>query len=252
MEGAGAAAEEECLSTSALLMPENLPRLSIVVPAFNEAATIQTLLGKLQAALSALPYEIIVVDDGSTDGTADLIRQLGDATVQVVHHTSNQGKGAALRTALELVRGEIVVIQDADLEYDPKDIPSLIQPIVDGHADVVFGSRFRGSAQRCHLFWHRLANSGLTWFSNLFNNLDVSDMETGYKAFRKSVLDQIRIRENRFGVEPELTAKMAKLKCRIYEVPISYYGRDYQQGKKIGFRDAMRAAWCIIRYRIAD
>ncbi len=138
------------------------------------------------------------------------------------------------------------------MEYDPQDIPLLVQPILDGQADVVFGSRFRGQAQRVHLFWHRLVNSWLTSFSNMMSNLDLSDMETGYKAFRKSVLDKIRIRENRFGVEPELTAKVAKLKCRIFEVPVSYHGRDYSQGKKIGFLDAVRAAWCIVRYRVAD
>jgi len=232
-------------------MPTDNIAISIVVPAFNELATIQTLISKVQDAVRAFDFEIIIVDDGSTDGTVETIRQFGDERVRLLHHTSNQGKGAALRTAFRHATGQIVVIQDADLEYDPRDIPNLVQPILDGHADVVFGSRFRGAA-RVHLYWHRVANSWLTWFSNLLNNLDLSDMETGYKAFRKSVLDQICIRENRFGVEPELTAKAAKLKCRIYEVPIAYHGRDYAQGKKIGFLDAVRAAWCIIRYRIAD
>lgn len=233
-------------------MTAHIPQISIVVPAFNESATIQTTIGKLQDALSALSYEIIIVDDCSTDGTSELIGQLGGERIHTFRHAKNQGKGATLRTAFQHAIGEIVVIQDADLEYDPKDIPKLVQPIIDGHADVVFGSRFRGTAQRVHMFWHRLANSLLTWFSNMMNNLDLSDMETGYKAFRKSILDKIQIREQRFGVEPELTAKVAKLKCRIYEVPISYYGRDYSQGKKIGFLDAVRAAWCIVRYRIAD
>jgi glycosyltransferase involved in cell wall biosynthesis len=233
-------------------MSAESPLISIVVPAFNELATIETLIGKLQDALVGLRYEIVIVDDCSTDGTSDLIRKLSGGPIHAFFHGRNQGKGTTLRTAIEHVAGEIVVIQDADLEYDPKDIPNLIQPILDGHADVVFGSRFRGPAQRVHMFWHRLANSLLTWFSNMMNNLDLSDMETGYKAFRKSVLENIQIREKRFGVEPELTAKVAKLKCRIYEVPISYYGRGYAQGKKIGFRDALRAAWCIVRYRIAD
>jgi glycosyltransferase involved in cell wall biosynthesis len=228
------------------------PLISIVVPAFNESATIEILIGRLQDALIELRYEIILVDDCSTDGTSELIRRLSGERIRIYCHSRNQGKGAALRTAVEHAVGEIVVIQDADLEYDPRDIPTLVQPILEGHADVVFGSRFRGRAQRVHMFWHRLANSLLTWFSNMLNNLDLSDMETGYKAFRKDVLDKIQIREKRFGVEPELTAKVAKLKCRIYEVPISYYGRGYPQGKKIGFRDAVRAAWCIIRYRIAD
>ncbi len=233
-------------------MSAESPLISIVVPAFNELATIETLIGKLHDALAGMRYEIVIVDDCSTDGTSDLIRKLSGGPIRIFCHERNQGKGAALRTAIQHVAGDIVVIQDADLEYDPKDIPSLIQPIVDGHADVVFGSRFRGRAQRVHMFWHRLANSLLTWFSNMLNNLDLSDMETGYKAFRKSILENIRIREKRFGVEPELTAKVARLKCRIYEVPISYYGRGYAQGKKIGFRDALCAAWCIVRYRVAD
>jgi glycosyltransferase involved in cell wall biosynthesis len=233
-------------------MAVDSPLISVVVPAFNELATIQTLIGRLKEALVGLRFEVIIVDDGSNDGTSSLIGQFAADHVRIFRHEKNQGKGAALRTAFDQAVGEIVVVQDADLEYDPKDIPNLIQPILAGHADVVYGSRFRGTAQRVHMFWHRMANSLLTWFSNLMNNLDLSDMETGYKAFRKSTLDKIRIRENRFGVEPELTAKVARLKCRMYEVPISYYGRDYSQGKKIGFRDAVRAAWCIVRYRIAD
>jgi glycosyltransferase involved in cell wall biosynthesis len=233
-------------------MSAESPLISIVVPAFNELATIEKLIGRLRDSLVGMTYEIIIVDDCSTDGTSDLIRKLEGGPIRTVCHSRNQGKGAALRTALDHVSGEIVVIQDADLEYDPKDIPNLLQPILEGHADVAFGSRFRGREQRVHMFWHRLANSLLTWFSNMLNNLDLSDMETGYKAFRKSVLDQIQIRENRFGVEPEITAKVAKLNCRIYEVPISYHGRDYAEGKKIGFRDALRAAWCIVRYRVAD
>jgi glycosyltransferase involved in cell wall biosynthesis len=233
-------------------MAAESPLISIVVPAFNESATIEKLIGRLNDSLVGMRYEIIIVDDCSTDGTSDLIHKLGGGPIRIVCHSRNQGKGAALRTAFEHAAGEIVVIQDADLEYDPKDIPRLLEPILEGHADVVFGSRFRGQAQRVHMFWHQLANSLLTWFSNMMNNLNLSDMETGYKAFRKSVLDQIQIREKRFGVEPEITAKVARLKCRIYEVPISYHGRDYAQGKKIGFRDALRAAWCIVRYRVAD
>jgi glycosyltransferase involved in cell wall biosynthesis len=233
-------------------MPAESPLISIVVPAFNELATVERLIGRLQEALIGLRYEVIVVDDCSTDGTSDLIRQLGGGQIRSFCHSRNQGKGASLRTAFAQAAGEIVVIQDADLEYNPKDIPALLQPILDGHADVVYGSRFRGQAQRAHMFWHHLANSLLTRFSNVMNNLNLSDMETGYKAFRKTVLDQIQIREKRFGVEPEITAKVARLKVRVCEVPISYQGRDYAQGKKIGFRDAMRAAWCIVRYRVAD
>lgn len=233
-------------------MAAESPLISIVVPAFNESATIETLIGRLQKSLVGLRYEIVIVDDCSTDGTSDVIRKLSVGQIRSFCHARNQGKGASLRTGFEQAAGEIVVIQDADLEYDPKDIPSLVQPILEGHADVVYGSRFRGQAQRVHMFWHQLANNLLTWFSNIMNNLNLSDMETGYKAFRKSVLEKIQIREKRFGVEPEITAKVARLKVRVYEVPISYHGRDYSQGKKIGFRDAVRAAWCIVRYRIAD
>jgi glycosyltransferase involved in cell wall biosynthesis len=233
-------------------MSAKAPLISVVIPVFNEAATLRPLVERLQQGLQHFTYEIILVDDGSTDGTTEHVRQLRGGRVAAYFHARNQGKGAALRTALQHVHGDVVVIQDADLEYDPDDIPKLIQPIIEGHADVVFGTRFHGPAQRIHLFWHRVANNWLTCFSNFLNNLDLSDMETGYKAFRKDVLDRIRIRENGFGVEPELTAKAARLKCRIYEVPVSYYGRDYAHGKKIGAGDAIWAAWCIIRYRIAD
>jgi glycosyltransferase involved in cell wall biosynthesis len=228
------------------------PRISIVIPAFNEAATLRSVVSQVRSALDGLPFEVIVVDDGSTDGTTELVRNLQDEQAIAFFHTNNRGKGAALRTAFQHVKGDIVVIQDADLEYDPRDIPRLIGPILAGQADVVFGSRFHGPAQRIHLYWHRVANRWLTWLTNLLFNLDLSDMETGYKAFRRSVLEKIVIREDRFGVEPELTAKAARRRCRIYEVPISYYGRDYSQGKKIGLRDALWAAWCVLRYRIAD
>jgi glycosyltransferase involved in cell wall biosynthesis len=233
-------------------MLDESPLISVVVPVFNERATIAALIDRLQNSLAGRRYEVIIVDDCSTDDTAELIGRFDGGQVRVFRHSRNQGKGAALRTGFQHAAGEIVVVQDADLEYDPNDIPTLLQPILEGRADVVYGSRFRGPAQRGHMFWHRLANSWLTWLSNQLNNLDLSDMETGYKAFRKSVLDKIQIREMRFGVEPELTAKVAKLKCRVYEVPISYHGRDYSQGKKIGFLDAARAAWCIVRYRISD
>ena len=233
-------------------MSAESPLISIVIPAFNESATVEKLIDRLHESLVGLRYEVIIVDDCSTDGTAEVVRKLSGGPIRSFCHSRNQGKGAALQTAFEHAAGEIVVVQDADLEYDPKDIPILLQPILEGHADVVFGSRFRGQAQRVHMFWHQLANSLLTWFSNMLNNLNLSDMETGYKAFRKTVLDKIEIREKRFGFEPEITAKVARLKCRVYEVPISYHGRDYAEGKKIGFRDAVRAAWCIVRYRIAD
>jgi glycosyltransferase involved in cell wall biosynthesis len=233
-------------------MPSEAPKLSIVIPVFNEAATLLPLVKKLRQGLQHLSYEIVVVDDGSTDGTTEHVRQLGGERVATYFHAMNQGKGAAIRTAFQHLQGDIVVIQDADLEYDPADIPKLIQPILDGHADVVFGSRFRGPTQRVHLYSHLVANKWLTWLTNLLFNLTLSDMECGYKAFRRSVLEKIRIRENGFGIEPELAAKVAKLKCRIYEVPVSYYGRDYARGKKIGAWDAIWAVWCLIRYRMVD
>jgi len=228
------------------------PSLSIVIPAFNEANTLGPLFDALRRALDGFTHEIILVDDGSTDGTSDIVKELSRDQARAFFHLRNQGKGAALRTALEHAKGDIVVIQDADFEYDPKDIPRLIQPILENHADAVFGSRFHGPTQRIHLYWHQLANRWLTWFTNIVYDLNLSDMETGYKAFRRSAIDGMVIRQSGFGVEPELTAKLAKKKFRIYEVPISYYGRDYSQGKKIGFRDAVWAAWCIIRYRFAD
>jgi len=233
--------------------PEQFPLVSIVVPVFNESATVVQAVKNLQAALGEFCLEILVVDDGSSDGTTELVRDMESWDgVFPLFHEINQGKGAALRTAFAQARGSVVVIQDADLEYDPQDIPRLIQPILDDYADVVYGSRFRGQSQRVHLFWHRVANALLTLFSNMLTNLNLSDMETGYKAFRIEVVRQLKLRENRFGVEPEMTAKIAKQRCRVYEVPISYRGRDYAAGKKIGFRDALRAAWCIIRYRLAD
>jgi len=228
------------------------PCISIVVPACNERSTLPIVIAKLHEALIQFTYEIVIVDDGSTDGTTELVRQLCDQKTLGVFHEKNLGKGAALRTAFQHVLGRIVVIQDADLEYDPMDIIRLVRPILEDHADVVFGSRFGVGAQGTHLRWHRMANGWLTWFSNLLFKLDLTDMETGYKAFRKDIVDKIRIRENGFGVEPELTAKFARLNCRIREVPVSYDGRDYDEGKKIAFRDAVWAAWCICRYRVVD
>jgi glycosyltransferase involved in cell wall biosynthesis len=234
-------------------MTSSTTRLSIVIPVYNEAATLERLVENVRQALVGFEgAEIVLVDDGSTDGSAQIVRNLQSPNVRVLVHPSNCGKGAALRTAFQECSGEIVVIQDADLEYDPKDIPQMIQPIIDGHADVVYGSRFRGRKQPVHFFWHRLANRWLTSLSNFVTRLDLSDMETGYKAFRKEVLDRIRIRENGFGVEPELTAKVAKMSCRIIEVPISYNGRAYDEGKKIRFRDALWAVWCVFRYRVVD
>jgi glycosyltransferase involved in cell wall biosynthesis len=229
------------------------PCLSIVIPVFNEAGTILPLVEGVRAALAAYSYEIVLVDDGSTDGTAALVDELADGRqVRKFTHGVNRGKGAALRTGFEQARGEVVVVQDADLEYSPSDVPRLVQPILDGKADVVYGSRFRGEKPPSANFWHRLANILLTTLSNAFNDLHLTDMETGYKAFRAEVINEVRVRENRFGVEPELTAKIARRGYTIVEVPISYQGRDYLHGKKIGFRDAVRAVWCLLRYNAAD
>jgi len=222
----------------------------VIVPVYNEVDTIQTVLERIQAV--ELEKEIIVVDDGSTDGTQEWLRKLeqGD-DLQVFFQPNNQGKGAALRRALPVVRGEVVVFQDADLEYDPEDYLRLIKPILDDQADVVYGSRFKGEApKRMLFFWHFAGNQFLTFFSNVFSNLNLSDMETCYKMFRADLIPKLNLKENRFGIEPEITAKFAKLKVRIYEIGISYYGRTYREGKKIGWKDGVRAVWCILRYNL--
>jgi glycosyltransferase involved in cell wall biosynthesis len=224
-------------------------KISIVIPVYNEAATIASLIERVRAV--GLEKEIIVVDDCSTDGTADVLRALPpcrDLTLRF--HTMNQGKGAALRTGFQLATGDVVVVQDADLEYDPQEFSKLLSPIADGRADVVYGSRFAGG--ECHrvlYFWHSIGNRLLTLLSNAFTNLNLTDMETCYKMFRREIIQAISLEENRFGFEPEITAKVAKLGCRVYEVGISYSGRTYEEGKKIGWRDGMRAVWCILKYR---
>ncbi|MEW6741197.1 MAG: glycosyltransferase family 2 protein [Planctomycetota bacterium] len=224
-------------------------RLSIVIPVYNERETVAELIRRVQA--TPFDKEIICVDDCSRDGTLDVLRELdGKDGVRVIRHERNQGKGAALKTGFANATGDIVIIQDADLEYSPSDYGALVKPIVDGQADVVYGSRFLGGPHRCHLFWHYVINRFLTTLSNIFTNINLTDMETCYKVFRAEVLNKIDIRSKRFGVEPELTAKIAKLKCRIYEVPISYFGRDYAEGKKIGWKDGFQAVWCILRYNI--
>ncbi len=226
-------------------------QLSVAMPVYNEKATIHEIIRRVQAV--PIAKEIVVVDDCSTDGTRAMLQAMeGEPGLRVLYHEQNAGKGAALQTAFRHVTGDVVIIQDADLEYDPSEYPRLIQPIVDGRADVVYGSRFTGDVVRVHLFWHRLANGLLTLLSNIFTNLNLTDMETGYKVFRRSVLDNMTLREKRFGVEPELTAKIARRKLRIYEMPISYAGRDYSEGKKIGFKDALKAFYCIFRYWLAD
>jgi glycosyltransferase involved in cell wall biosynthesis len=222
-----------------------------VIPCFNEVATIERII----AAVRASPHpdkEIIVVDDGSSDGTREKISgELRPLIDQLVMHEKNQGKGAALRSGIRAATGDIVIIQDADLEYDPNEYPNLIAPIAEDRADVVYGSRFMGAApHRVLYFWHRLGNGFLTLLSNMFTNLNLTDMETCYKAFRRSVIQSIEIEEDRFGFEPEITAKVSKLGCRIYEVGISYYGRTYAEGKKIGYRDGFRAIYCIVKYNL--
>ena len=223
--------------------------LSVVMPTYNERTTIEEILQRVQEA--PFEKEIIVVDDGSSDGTRDFLATVdGKNGIRVFLHDRNQGKGAALRTGFEAAKGNVIIIQDADLEYDPADYPSLIQPIQEGKADVVFGSRFLGGPHRCHLFWHYIGNRMLTFASNAFTNLNLTDMETCYKVFRSDIARRIKIESARFGVEPEMTAKIARMKCRIYEVPISYHGRDYSQGKKIGLKDAFEALWCIVKYNL--
>jgi glycosyltransferase involved in cell wall biosynthesis len=224
--------------------------LSIVIPVYNEKNTIRDIVNRVKAV--SLEKEIIVVDDRSTDGTQEVLRQLAeDGSVRMFSHDRNQGKGAALRTGFQHAKNDIVIIQDADLEYDPEEFPKLIKPIVDGKADVVYGSRFTGSeAHRVFYFWHMVGNKLLTLLSNMLTNLSLTDMETCYKAFRREVLQKITIEENRFGFEPEITAKLAKLNVRIYEVGISYAGRSYKEGKKINWKDGFSAIRCIVKYNL--
>ncbi len=227
------------------------PTLSVVVPAYNERATIHEVLRRvLEAPVDSL--EIVVVDDGSTDGTRELLTQgvALDPRVRVVLHDKNRGKGAALRTGFGEARGRFVIVQDADLEYDPGEYPRVLEPLLKGQADVVYGSRFAGGPHRVLYYWHSVGNKALTTLSNMVTDLNLTDMETCYKAMRREVLDDIRLEEDRFGIEPELTAKIARLGVRVYEVPISYHGRTYAEGKKIGLRDAFRAIYCILRYGV--
>ena len=221
--------------------------LSVVIPVFNEQTTIQEQIDRVLDA--PFDKEVIVVDDASSDRTGELLRRITDARVRVFYHERNQGKGAALRTGFAHATGDVVLIQDADLEYDPREYSKLLAPILEGKADVVYGSRFMGGeAHRVLYFWHYMGNKYLTLLSNMFTNLNLSDMETGYKVFKKEALDRITIQEKRFGFEPEITAKIARLGCRIYEVGISYYGRTYKEGKKINWKDGFSAIRCIVKY----
>jgi glycosyltransferase involved in cell wall biosynthesis len=228
-------------------------RLSVVIPCYNELATIDAII----AAVAASPYadkEIIVVDDFSIDGTRELLQ--GDIATsgrvdRILYHDVNRGKGAAVRTGIQAATGDLVIIQDADLEYDPSEYAKLVQPILLNRADVVFSSRFAGGeAHRVLYYWHKVGNSVLTLLSNMLTNLDLTDMESGYKVFRREIIQGIRLEENGFGFEPEITAKVARLRCRIYEVGISYYGRTYAEGKKIGWRDGFHAIYCILKYNL--
>ncbi|RIL07582.1 MAG: glycosyl transferase [Proteobacteria bacterium] len=233
--------------------PTQAPLLSVLIPVYNEIATLDKLLARVRAV--PIDKEIVVVDDGSTDGTRERLRELAaenDPRLRVFFHEHNRGKSAALRTAIAQARGRISIVQDADLEYDPAEFPKVVKPIVEGKADVVYGSRFLGAERRVLLFWHTVGNRLLTLFSNMFTNLNLTDMETCYKAFRTELLQSIPLSSERFGFEAEVTVKVSQRGCRVYEVPISYHGREYWEGKKIGWRDGVQALWLILRHSMAS
>ena len=237
--------------------------LSVVIPVYNERETLHLIIDRVRAV--PIPKQIILVDDCSKDGTREPLHQMAqsESDLTIAFHEVNKGKGAALRTGFTLATGQIVIVQDADLEYDPAEFPRLIEPIVDGRADVVYGSRFIGETHRVLHFWHSMGNRALTWMSNMFTDLNLTDMEVCYKVFRREVIQNIKLKQNRFGFEPEVTAKVARFqvpasdgrparRCRIYEMPVSYNGRDYHEGKKIGWKDGVQAVYCIIRYALGD
>lgn len=231
-------------------------KLSIVIPIFNEEKTLLEIIRRVRASTD-YEKELILVDDCSQDGTRDILKSIeNDADLSIHYHEVNQGKGAALRTGFQFVTGDVVLIQDADLEYDPDEYSILLEPIEKGLADVVYGSRFKGSRMsRVHMYWHQMANNFLTWMSNMFTNLNLTDMETCYKVFKIEVLRDLEFKSNRFGFEPEVTAKISRARLkgkrvRVYEVPISYYGRDYEEGKKIGWKDGVAAMWHIVKYNV--
>jgi glycosyltransferase involved in cell wall biosynthesis len=235
-------------------MAETYRKLSILIPVFNERGTVEELVRRVRAANTlGLEKEIIIVDDASTDGTGEILKTIAqDSAVKVVAHSQNRGKGAAIRTAIEHATGDILLIQDADLEYDPADYPKLLRPILDGRADVVYGSRFAGGTHRVLLFWHYMANRLVTSLSNMLYNLNLTDMETCYKVFKRKCVEGMRLSANRFGIEPELTAKLARRRYRFYETDINYSGRDYTEGKKINWKDGLAAPWFVFRYRFFD
>lgn len=238
-----------CKAMGLYKIPENF-KLSVVIPVYNEKRWIAEVLRRVR--MVPIPKEIILVDDLSTDGTREMLQQFADENTKILYKEINQGKGAALRDGFKLCTGNVIIIQDADLEYDPDDYPSLLQPIIENKADVVFGSRFIGEKHRVLYFWHMVTNKILTVLSNMLTNLNLTDMETCYKVFRKEVLDGLDLKSNRFGFEPEFTAKIAKKKkpaWRVFEVPVSYDGRTYEQGKKIGLKDGFNALYCIVRYK---
>ncbi len=243
--------EPACRQLGIVAIPAGF-KLSVVIPVYNEKQWLRELVRRVEAV--PIPKEIILVDDCSTDGTRDILKDMEGSGHKVIYHEVNQGKGAALRTGFAQAAGDVVLVQDADLEYDPGEYPRLLQPILENRADVVYGSRFIGDYHRVLYFWHFIANKMLTMLSNMFTNLNLTDMETCYKVFRREVLRDIHLKSNRFGFEPEITAKIARKRpgWRVYEVPISYSGRTYEEGKKIGLKDAFQALYCIIRYWLGN